>query len=110
MVGMSSRSPEGLVIRYSCAIGMIGTTRSEEHTSELQSPCNLVCRLLLENKHLRPGICVSTRRHLQVKKMCSPFKCSRSADHSTRTCRRPKRLCTPSYRPLSPMSVTYTPS
>src|SRR2546426_7507440 len=26
------------------------TTRSEEHTSELQSPCNLVCRLLLEKK------------------------------------------------------------
>src|SRR5256885_3287374 len=24
------------------------STRSEEHTSELQSPCNLVCRLLLE--------------------------------------------------------------
>src|SRR2546426_5775844 len=30
--------------------------RSEEHTSELQSPCNLVCRLLLEKKN------VSTRR------------------------------------------------
>src|SRR5256885_11031508 len=27
-----------------------GRTRSEEHTSELQSPCNLVCRLLLEKK------------------------------------------------------------
>src|SRR5256885_7222632 len=27
--------------------------RSEEHTSELQSPCNLVCRLLLEKKHKR---------------------------------------------------------
>src|SRR5256885_9077140 len=27
-----------------------GNTRSEEHTSELQSPCNLVCRLLLEKK------------------------------------------------------------
>src|SRR5256885_9082381 len=27
-----------------------GTPRSEEHTSELQSPCNLVCRLLLEKK------------------------------------------------------------
>src|SRR5256885_9843876 len=27
------------------------TTRSEEHTSELQSPCNLVCRLLLEKKN-----------------------------------------------------------
>src|SRR5256885_13281471 len=28
-------------------------TRSEEHTSELQSPCNLVCRLLLEKKKLK---------------------------------------------------------
>src|SRR2546426_6275018 len=27
-----------------------GEMRSEEHTSELQSPCNLVCRLLLEKK------------------------------------------------------------
>src|SRR2546426_9769581 len=27
-----------------------GQVRSEEHTSELQSPCNLVCRLLLEKK------------------------------------------------------------
>src|SRR2546426_6093172 len=30
-------------------IGLL-ETRSEEHTSELQSPCNLVCRLLLEKK------------------------------------------------------------
>src|SRR5256885_5356008 len=29
------------------------TPRSDEHTSELQSPCNLVCRLLLEKKKLR---------------------------------------------------------
>src|SRR2546426_2851037 len=28
-----------------------GRGRSEEHTSELQSPCNLVCRLLLEKKN-----------------------------------------------------------
>src|SRR5688500_15546760 len=28
--------------------------RSEEHTSELQSPCNLVCRLLLEKNNKRP--------------------------------------------------------
>src|SRR2546426_2838768 len=27
--------------------------RSEEHTSELQSPCNLVCRLLLEKKKIQ---------------------------------------------------------
>src|SRR5256885_5193347 len=30
------------------------TSRSEEHTSELQSPCNLVCRLLLEKKKTMP--------------------------------------------------------
>src|SRR5688500_19609304 len=27
---------------------LVGTTRSEEHTSELQSPCNIVCRILPE--------------------------------------------------------------
>src|SRR2546426_6193068 len=33
------------------AIGpQVAQPRSEEHTSELQSPCNLVCRLLLEKK------------------------------------------------------------
>src|SRR2546426_5792267 len=31
----------------------IAHRRSEEHTSELQSPCNLVCRLLLEKKKKR---------------------------------------------------------
>src|SRR2546426_8207362 len=31
-------------------IGVAHGGRSEEHTSELQSPCNLVCRLLLEKK------------------------------------------------------------
>src|SRR5256885_12022644 len=31
--------------------------RSEEHTSELQSPCNLVCRLLLEKKKYVLTLC-----------------------------------------------------
>src|SRR2546426_6115442 len=31
-------------------LSRIDGARSEEHTSELQSPCNLVCRLLLEKK------------------------------------------------------------
>src|SRR2546427_6695169 len=31
-------------------VGLVGITRSEEHTSELQSQSNLVCRLLLEKK------------------------------------------------------------
>src|SRR5256885_10861717 len=39
-------------------------TRSEEHTSELQSPCNLVCRLLLEKKKKnRHPYCRDLRRH-----------------------------------------------
>src|SRR2546426_11208332 len=43
------------VLGTSGSLGGIGhltvtARRSEEHTSELQSPCNLVCRLLLEKK------------------------------------------------------------
>src|SRR2546426_7176356 len=49
----------GFVVLVRCFIGRAGNDqggarfvnkRSEEHTSELQSPCNLVCRLLLEKK------------------------------------------------------------
>src|SRR2546426_8800836 len=38
--------------------------RSEEHTSELQSPCKLVCRLLLEKKNTLPRFhqCARSRR------------------------------------------------
>src|SRR5256885_10190572 len=41
-----------------------GPDRSEEHTSELQSPCNLVCRLLLEKKKKKriTPTCQRTRR------------------------------------------------
>src|SRR2546426_6441736 len=39
---LSDRGP--VVVRH------LDVGRSEEHTSELQSPCNLVCRLLLEKK------------------------------------------------------------
>src|SRR5256885_9976692 len=43
--------------------------RSEEHTSELQSPCNLVCRLLLEKKN-------TTVRHPCVDRtVCRYFVC-----------------------------------
>src|SRR5256885_10851251 len=62
---------EGVWIEYelgpdTIAIGSVGdqwkpspdgtsvAIRSEEHTSELQSPCNLVCRLLLEKKKNTP--------------------------------------------------------
>src|SRR5256885_6719554 len=42
---MAARRPLGGVVRSA------ERHRSEEHTSELQSPCNLVCRLLLEKKN-----------------------------------------------------------
>src|SRR5256885_12886031 len=38
--------PDGSQVR----LRDVARVRSEEHTSELQSPCNLVCRLLLEKK------------------------------------------------------------
>src|SRR5256885_12037553 len=37
-------------VPFSFPYGPDNFSRSEEHTSELQSPCNLVCRLLLEKK------------------------------------------------------------
>src|SRR5256885_8438585 len=40
----------GLVVIEDAAQALGAEDRSEEHTSELQSPCNLVCRLLLEKK------------------------------------------------------------
>src|SRR2546426_2401451 len=36
--------------------------RSEEHTSELQSPCNLVCRLLLEKKKKKRNTLTNTKQ------------------------------------------------
>src|ERR1039457_7499132 len=49
--------------------------RSEEHTSELQSPCNLVCRLLLAKKNTYP-------RHVPL---CRPRTNDRHRTHSTST-------------------------
>src|SRR5256885_9783060 len=46
-------------------ITAVKVERSEEHTSELQSPCNLVCRLLLEKK---------TPRRLQIRLNRAPRK------------------------------------
>src|SRR5256885_13010025 len=39
--------------------------RSEEHTSELQSPCNLVCRLLLEKKKKKQNRCIDSSHQRQ---------------------------------------------
>src|SRR5256885_17049795 len=51
--GLADEGDELTVVADGQAGGLgedAGVGRSEEHTSELQSPCNLVCRLLLEKK------------------------------------------------------------
>src|SRR2546426_8967723 len=47
MVTSSGSSPNRAA---ASSVNTVSAPRSEEHTSELQSPCNLVCRLLLEKK------------------------------------------------------------
>src|SRR5688500_19777453 len=41
---------EPMMLAAVFGVGALAGSRSEEHTSELQSPCNIVCRLLLEKK------------------------------------------------------------
>src|SRR5437762_7909555 len=49
---------QGMAVSYSCSLSplifakIVLSNRSEEHTSELQSPMYLVCRLLLEKKKI----------------------------------------------------------
>src|SRR2546426_3202014 len=55
LVALRRAAGEGPLVRLKrdvLACSLFGV-RSEEHTSELQSPCNLVCRLLLEKKKKR---------------------------------------------------------
>src|SRR5688500_19768253 len=48
-------------------------SRSEEHTSELQSPCNLVCRLLLEKKK-KCSDCNHKITFIVAISLCIPFR------------------------------------
>src|SRR5256885_9472699 len=57
--GRKAGVESGLRLRQNSA-GSHGPDRSEEHTSELQSPCNLVCRLLLEKKKNTTGTTART--------------------------------------------------
>src|SRR5260370_23667642 len=50
--GRAAGNGDGLAhVRHNLIEGVAGSGRSEEHTSELQSHLNLVCRLLLEKKN-----------------------------------------------------------
>src|SRR5688500_19656045 len=48
--------------------------RSEEHTSELQSPCNLVCRLLLEKKKKQTTNERDAAKHQRSKVLITPLE------------------------------------
>src|SRR5256885_11416095 len=78
----SRRAPNCGRCRSACprACAPPSSGRSEEHTSELQSPCNLVCRLLLEKKKNRLSWVVVTSCELYL----------------------PTRLCVTSLSSLSP--------
>src|SRR5256885_6557336 len=52
-VGLSAPPPPRSPGRPRPAAGPPRTVRSEEHTTEIPSPCNLVCRLLLQKKQNR---------------------------------------------------------
>src|SRR2546430_7261085 len=61
---LTGRSEEGLALTRTPS-QQIGLARSEEHTSELQSQSNLVCRLLLEKKKTNQPNTRLTYRHTQ---------------------------------------------
>src|SRR5256885_9824179 len=53
LIGLLGQRPAFFLGQHGgTADGLAFRLRSEEHTSELQSPCNLVCRLLLEKKKI----------------------------------------------------------
>src|SRR2546430_13243379 len=54
--------PRGVEIEHAPGQPRSGVQRSEEHTSELQSQSNLVCRLLLEKKKNTPVISYTVRQ------------------------------------------------
>src|SRR5256885_12691748 len=62
-------NPRDLGLAVAALIGFI--ERSEEHTSELQSPCNLVCRLLLEKKKknniILSSLCIHAIAHVTAR-------------------------------------------
>src|SRR5256885_5434405 len=73
--GIGNQTPSGVIAgsRFSLVRGKgitsvsypapeVRFSRSEEHTSELQSPCNLVCRLLLEKKKYKPHSLINSKK------------------------------------------------
>src|SRR2546427_9260431 len=69
MIGRPAPTVASSSTRRTCAWAAARSARSEEHTSELQSQSNLVCRLLLEKKKYN-----GAPRTLQWLRLCALFK------------------------------------
>src|SRR5256886_7133389 len=100
MLAGRAASDSGLAARSEARWSRRNWARSEEHTSELQSQSNLVCRLLLEKKKTAP-IVAQRRPHLRSRRQISarllraplppgPFACL-SLQHDTSVAARPQR-------------------
>src|SRR2546426_4918937 len=80
-VGAVARDVHGNLVAAASTGGLTnkrpGRVRSEEHTSELQSPFNFVCRLLLEKKKIRPII----RKITILSRRTMPFLALRHISH-----------------------------
>src|ERR1039457_1221672 len=94
-----SRTLEVLAIEYRWRWQLAIKNRSEEHTSELQSPCNLVCRLLLEKKKSKLVATQSHRPILVSLPLCfshpqraAPPSCAPTPRAPPRPCATPSRV------------------
>src|SRR2546427_7732644 len=63
-VGVRALDGEGGALESRALAGLVLEQRSEEHTSELQSQSNIVCRLLLEKKNSRTTASASSTRRM----------------------------------------------
>src|SRR2546430_9099342 len=83
-----SRAPHRALGAYRCLAARIETIdtggRSEEHTSELQSQSNLVCRLLLEKKKKNASSRLPPRTFAITRPLPSPVHPTTATDLSTR--------------------------
>src|SRR5437764_9919576 len=61
---------------------LVGSRRSEEHTSELQSPMYLVCRLLLEKKKNNLRDAVHDKEHINSKRQLTNMDVNPTHSHT----------------------------
>src|SRR5205807_7222329 len=83
--------------------------RSEEHTSELQSPCNLVCRLLLEKKKKKKDNLINHIQNNSIYIIISSTDLPTTSPHNTFFTSQsiPHCMCNVNFSSVAFTSVTY---